>query len=151
MSSALNSVDRKLKILVVDDFATMRRIVRTCLQQLGFTNVAEAEDGQIALSKLTSGDFQLVISDWNMPNMMGIDLLKAVRANDKLRDLPFIMVTAEGLKENVMEAIKSGVSNYVVKPFTAEGLQTKLEQVFKKQQQQAAAAAAQAQQPPAST
>ena len=129
-------IDKKLKILVVDDFATMRRVVRTCLNQIGFTNIAEAEDGQVALSKLYQGDFQLVISDWNMPNMMGIDLLKAIRNNEKLKDLPFIMVTAEGLKENVMEAIKAGVSNYVVKPFNAENLQTKLEQTFKKLQQQ---------------
>ena len=130
--SVLNTLDKNMPILVVDDFNTMRRIVKTCLKQLGFENVSEAEDGKVALDKLNNNDFKLVISDWNMPNMMGIDLLKAVRASDKLKSIPFVLVTAEGQKENVLEAAKAGVSNYVVKPFTAETLQTKLEAVFNK-------------------
>ena len=132
MSNALNSVDRTLPIIIVDDFATMRRIVKTCLTQLGFSNIQEAEDGEVALRKLKAQEFKLIISDWNMPKMMGIDLLRAVRADDSLKDIPFLMVTAEGLKENVLEAVKCGVSNYIVKPFTAEGLQGKLEAIFAK-------------------
>ena len=130
--SVLNTLDKNMPILVVDDFNTMRRIVKTCLAQLGFNNITEAEDGKIALGKLESGDFKLVISDWNMPNMMGIDLLRAVRADNKLKSIPFVLVTAEGQKENVIEAAKAGVSNYVVKPFTADTLQVKLEAVFNK-------------------
>ena len=130
---ALNgALEDNSAILVVDDFNTMRRIVRTCLRQLGLENVTEAEDGNQALAKLQAGDFKLIISDWNMPNMAGIDLLKAVRADEKLKKIPFIMVTAEAQKENILEAVKSGVSNYIVKPFTADALQTKLELVFKK-------------------
>lgn len=129
---SLASVDRNIPILVVDDFSTMRRIVKNCLGQLGFKNITEAEDGQVALSKLQEGNFELVISDWNMPNMMGIDLLRAVRANEKLKTLPFVMVTAEAQKENVIEAAKAGVSNYIIKPFTADALQTKLDAVFAK-------------------
>lgn len=123
-------VDRNMPILVVDDFAAMRRIVKTSLRQLGFENISEAEDGQAALAKLEVGRYRLIISDWNMPNMMGIDLLKAVRANDKLKEIPFLLVTAEAQKENIIEAAKAGVSNYIVKPFTAEILQTKLEQIY---------------------
>lgn len=129
---SLGSVDHNMPILVVDDFSTMRRIVRSCLRQLGFENVTEAEDGAIALSKLQSSEFKLIISDWNMPNMMGIDLLKAVRADDKLKALPFLMVTAEAQKENILEAAKAGVSNYIIKPFTADSLQQKLEAIFTK-------------------
>lgn len=123
-------VDRNMPILVVDDFAAMRRIVKTSLKQLGFDNISEAEDGQAALTKLELGRYRLIISDWNMPNMMGIDLLKAVRANEKLKEIPFLLVTAEAQKENIIEAAKAGVSNYIVKPFTAEILQTKLEQIY---------------------
>ena len=130
--SVLNSLDKNMPILVVDDFSTMRRIVKTCLRQLGFENITEAEDGKIALEKMELNEFKLVISDWNMPNMMGIDLLKSVRANEKYKNVPFVLVTAEGQKENVIEAAKAAVSNYVVKPFTADTLQTKLEAVFKK-------------------
>ncbi len=128
--SALNSLDKKMPILVVDDFNTMRRIVKNCLKQLGFDNISEAEDGQIALTKLKEGNFQFVVSDWNMPNMMGIDLLRAVRSDEKLKTLPFLMVTAEAQKENVIEAAKAGVSNYIIKPFTADVLQTKMEAIF---------------------
>lgn len=130
--SAVNALDRDMPILVVDDFSTMRRIVKNCLKQLGFNNVAEAEDGEVALRKLQNGDFQFIVSDWNMPNMMGIDLLKAVRGDDNLKDIPFLMVTAESQKENVIEAAKAGVSNYVVKPFTADILQAKMEVIFSK-------------------
>lgn len=130
--SGLGSVDRMLPILIVDDFSTMRRIVKTALKQLGFENITEAEDGAIALEKLKNGNFKLIISDWNMPNMMGIDLLKAVRADEKLKPIPFLMVTAEAQKENILEAAKSGVSNYIIKPFTADSLQQKLEAIFSK-------------------
>lgn len=130
--SILNSIDGNIPILVVDDFSTMRKIVRTSLKQLGFTNVTEAEDGRVALEKLRNGEFKLIVSDWNMPNMMGIDLLKEVRADETLKHLPFLMVTAEGKKENVLEAAKAGVSNYIVKPFNVDSLKEKLEAVFKK-------------------
>ena len=127
----LDHVPRDMKILVVDDFSTMRRIVRNILQQIGFTNIEEAEDGKMALNRLKGGGVNLVISDWNMPNMMGIDLLRHVRADDGLKKLPFLMVTAESQKENVIEAVQAGVSNYIVKPFTAETLEQKLELIFK--------------------
>ena len=140
MSKILDTLDQKLPILVVDDFATMRRIIKTCLTQLGFSNIVEAEDGEIALRKLHNQEFHLVISDWNMPNMMGIDLLKAVRADEKLKEIPFLMVTAEGLKENVLEAVKQGVSNYIVKPFTADALEQKLEAIFAKRAKESGAA-----------
>ena len=131
--SVLNTLDRNMPILVVDDFSTMRRIVKNCLKQLGFENVTEAGDGQDAMAKLqASGGFKFIISDWNMPNMMGIDLLKAVRGSDKFKTIPFLMVTAESQKENVIEAAKAGVSNYIVKPFTADVLQTKMEAIFQK-------------------
>lgn len=132
--SILNTLDKNMPVLVVDDFNTMRKIVRNGLKQIGFTNVTEAEDGAKALEKLSAGEFKLIISDWNMPNMMGIDLLKAVRADEKLKELPFLMITAEGKKENVLEAAKAGVSNYIVKPFTAEALQEKLEAIYKNRQ-----------------
>ena len=129
---ALNGkVEGDMPILVVDDFNTMRRIIKTCLKQLGMDNITEAEDGQQALLKLQAGDFKLVISDWNMPNMLGIDLLKAVRADERLKAIPFLMVTAEAQKENILEAVKAGVSNYIIKPFTADALQQKLELIFK--------------------
>lgn len=128
--AGLDSVDKGIPILVVDDFNTMRRIVKGCLKQLGFENVTEAEDGSVALSKLQSGEFKLIISDWNMPNMMGLDLLKAVRADTRLKGIPFLMVTAEAQKDNIIEAAKSGVSNYVVKPFTTDILQEKLTAIF---------------------
>lgn len=130
--AGLASVDRNIQILVVDDFATMRRIVKTCLKQIGFNNITEAEDGQVALQRLNENEFQLIISDWNMPNMMGIDLLKAVRADNRLKTIPFLMVTAEAQKENILEAAKAGVSNYIIKPFTPDTLQQKLEIVFTK-------------------
>lgn len=120
-----------MKILVVDDFPTMRRIVKTLMRQNGFTDFTEAEDGAQALTILRkSPEIEFVISDWNMPNMTGIELLKAVRADPKLKHLPFLMVTAEAEKENIIEAVKSGVSNYVVKPFTGQTLGEKLAKIF---------------------
>jgi len=126
-------IDYRMKVLVVDDFATMRKIVRNILKQIGFENITEAEDGTAALRVVKSEPFGLVVSDWNMPNMTGLDLLKAIRQDPQIASLPVLMVTAEGLKENVMEAVKAGVNNYVVKPFTAEVLQEKIENIFKKQ------------------
>jgi len=123
--------DQHMKILTVDDFATMRRILRNMLRQLGYTNIVEAEDGAIALSLLQREKVDFVISDWNMPNMNGLDLLKAIRADEHLKPTPFLLVTAEALKEYVVEAVKAGVNNYVVKPFTAETLKEKIDTIFK--------------------
>lgn len=124
------AMDTSIKVLVVDDFATMRRIVKGVLKQLGFSNVIEADDGSTALDELKKEQIGLIVSDWNMPKMSGLDLLKAVRGNADLKHLPFIMVTAEGQKENVLEAVKAGVSNYIVKPFTPETFNEKLEKVL---------------------
>ena len=118
------------KFLVVDDFSTMRRIVRNLLNELGFTNVQEAEDGVDALAKLRADPFDFVVSDWNMPNMTGLELLRAIRADEKLKHLPVLMVTAEAKKENIIEAAKAGASGYVVKPFTAATLDEKLKKIF---------------------
>jgi two-component system, chemotaxis family, chemotaxis protein CheY len=123
--------DQNMKILTVDDFSTMRRIIRNMLRQLGYNNVVEAEDGAEALSLLHREKVDFVISDWNMPNMSGLDLLKAIRADDNLKPLPVLLVTAEALKENVVEALKAGVNNYVIKPFTAETLKEKIDAIFK--------------------
>ncbi|MBI5315328.1 MAG: chemotaxis response regulator CheY [Nitrospirae bacterium] len=120
-----------MKILVVDDMSTMRRIVKNIMKQLGFANVEEAENGQDALDKLKADTFGFVISDWNMPVMTGIQLLRAIRADEKLKAIPVLMVTAEAQKENLIEAIQAGVSNYIVKPFTAEVLQEKMGKIFK--------------------
>ncbi|MFN8389447.1 MAG: response regulator [Bdellovibrionota bacterium] len=127
----LSNIPRDITILVVDDFQTMRRIIRTAFEQLGFTRIEEAENGQAAFSILKSRKIDFVVSDWNMPEMMGIDLLKAVRGDEKLKDLPFLMVTAESQKENVVEAVKAGVTNYIVKPFNRDTLEKKLAAVFK--------------------
>ncbi len=124
------SIDTSMNVLVVDDFATMRRIVKGVLKQWGFSNIIEAEDGNAALGELRKEKFGLIVSDWNMPNMSGLDLLKAVRGDATLKTIPFIMVTAEGQKENVIEAVKAGVSNYIVKPFTPETFGEKLQKVF---------------------
>jgi two-component system, chemotaxis family, chemotaxis protein CheY len=124
------AIDTSMKVLVVDDFATMRRIVKGVLKQLGFSNIVEAEDGAAALDALKKEKVGLIVSDWNMPKMTGMDLLKAVRSDEGLKETPFIMVTAEGQKENVIEAVKAGVSNYIVKPFTPETFSEKLEKVF---------------------
>ena len=118
------------KFLVVDDFSTMRRIVRNLLKELGFANVQEADDGVDALNKLRSEPFDFVVSDWNMPNMSGIDMLRAIRADDSLKHLPVLMVTAEAKKENIIMAAQAGASGYVVKPFTAATLDEKLKKIF---------------------
>ena len=122
----------KIKVLVVDDFSTMRRIVRNLLKELGFTNVDEAEDGAVALTKLREGNFEFVVSDWNMPNMDGLTLLQNVRADARLKTLPFLMITAEAKKENIIAAAQAGASGYIVKPFTAATLQEKLDKIFEK-------------------
>ncbi|MFH0811135.1 MAG: chemotaxis response regulator CheY [Pseudomonadota bacterium] len=119
------------KILVVDDFSTMRRIVINILHRLGYQDITEAENGADALKKLKAGGFELVISDWNMPTMTGIDLLQAVRADEQLKHTPFLMVTAEGRKENIVAAVKAGASNYVVKPFNQATLEEKINSIFK--------------------
>ena len=123
--------DPNMKILVVDDMSTMRRIVKNILKQLGFNNLEEAENGQEALTKLKADTYGFVVSDWNMPVMMGIDMLRAIRADETLKKIPVLMVTAEAQKENLMEAVQAGVSNYVVKPFTAETMQEKINKLFK--------------------
>jgi two-component system chemotaxis response regulator CheY len=130
--------DPKMKFLVVDDFSTMRRIVRNLLKELGFTNVDEAEDGVIALQKLKSSDFDFVVTDWNMPNMTGIELLRAIRGDSALKGLPVLMITAEAKKENIIEAAQAGASGYIVKPFTAGTLGEKLTKIFEKMNQKAA-------------
>jgi two-component system chemotaxis response regulator CheY len=126
--------DKNLKFLVVDDFSTMRRIIRNLLKELEFTNVDEAEDGVVALNKLRSTHFDFVVSDWNMPNMTGIELLRAIRADANLKHLPVLMVTAEAKKENIIEAAQAGASGYIVKPFTAAVLEEKLNKIFEKMQ-----------------
>lgn len=131
---AIEQVDKGLRFLVVDDFATMRRIVRNLLRELGFNNIEEAEDGVDALQKLRTRSFDFVVSDWNMPNMQGIDLLRAIRADDKLRALPVLMVTAEAKRENIIEAAQAGVNGYVVKPFNADTLREKLDAIFQRLQ-----------------
>ena len=121
-------LDLTLKVLVVDDFSTMRRIIKNLLKQIGYSDIEEAEDGAQALSKLQNGG--LVVSDWNMPNMDGLDMLKAVRQEPAIKDIPVLMVTAEAEKEKVITAIQAGVNNYVVKPFTGEILKEKLDKIF---------------------
>ncbi|MCW7753636.1 chemotaxis response regulator CheY [Desulfobotulus sp. H1] len=123
-------MDVSIKILVVDDFATMRRILKNILKQLGFTNITEADDGTTALEALSKNSFDLIISDWNMPKMTGLELLKKVRSDPAYKNIPFLMVTAEAQKQNVIEAVQAGVSNYVVKPFTAEAIAEKLEKII---------------------
>ena len=120
------------KGLVVDDFPTMRRIVRSLLKELGFTNVEEAEDGQEALGKLKGGDFEFVVSDWNMPNLDGLEMLKQIRADEAMKALPVLMVTAEAKKENIVAAAQAGANGYIVKPFTAATLEEKLNKIFEK-------------------
>lgn len=124
------AVDKNMPILIVDDYKTMLRIIRNLLKQLGFTNVDEAMDGGEALTKLRSAEFELVISDWNMDPMTGLQLLKEVRADNNLKKTPFIMITAESKTENVVAAKEAGVNNYIVKPFNAATLRTKLSSVI---------------------
>ncbi|MBF0201401.1 MAG: response regulator [Desulfamplus sp.] len=124
-------MNTSIKVLIVDDFATMRRILKNILKQLGFKNLLEADDGTTALESLERNDIDLIISDWNMPKMTGLELLKSVRSSKKYAKVPFLMVTAEAQKQNVIEAVQAGVSNYVVKPFTAEAISDKLKKILK--------------------
>ena len=130
--------DPKMKFLVVDDFSTMRRIVRNLLKELGFTNVEEAEDGMVALQKLNSAAFDFVVTEWNMPNMDGLTLLQTIRKTPSLKSLPVLMITAEAKKENIIAAAQAGASGYIVKPFTAGTLSEKLEKIFEKMGKKAA-------------
>ena len=121
-----------MKVLVVDDFSTMRRIVKNLLRDLGFTNIQEADDGSTALPMLQNGDFDFVVTDWNMPGMQGIDLLKAIRADASLSHIPVLLITAEAKKEQIVMAAQAGVNGYIVKPFTAATLKTKLDKIFER-------------------
>jgi len=127
-------LDKNMKILIVDDFSTMRRIIKNLLRDLGFTNTAEADDGNTALPMLQSGSFDFLVTDWNMPGMSGIDLLRAVRADERLKHLPVLMVTAEAKRDQIIEAAQAGVNGYVVKPFTAQALKEKIEKIFERVQ-----------------
>lgn len=125
-------LDKNMKVLVVDDFSTMRRIVKNLLRDLGFTNIQEADDGSTALPMLQNGDFDFVVTDWNMPGMQGIDLLKAIRADSSLAHIPVLLITAEAKKEQIVMAAQAGVNGYIVKPFTAATLKTKLDKIFER-------------------
>lgn len=125
-------MNKDMKILIVDDFSTMRRIIKNLLRDLGFNNTQDADDGSTALPMLRSGDFDFLVTDWNMPGMTGIDLLKAVRADPKLQSLPVLMVTAEQKREQIIEAAQAGVNGYIVKPFTAVTLKEKIEKIFER-------------------
>lgn len=125
-------MDKGMKILVVDDFSTMRRIVKNLLNDLGYQNIVEADDGNTALPMLKTGGIQFVVTDWNMPGMTGIDLLRAIRAEPSLKALPVLMVTAEAKREQILEAAQAGVNGYIIKPFTAQTLQEKLEKIFER-------------------
>ncbi len=125
-------MDKNMSILIVDDFSTMRRIIKNLLRDLGFTNTSEADDGQTALPMLQTGKFDFLVTDWNMPGMQGIDLLKAVRADPELASMPVLMVTAESKKDQIVEAAQAGVNGYVVKPFTAQTLKEKIDKIFER-------------------
>lgn len=126
------SVNKDMKILIVDDFSTMRRIIKNLLRDLGFNNTEEADDGTTALPKLKNGGFDFLVTDWNMPGMQGIDLLKAVRGDADLADLPVLMVTAESKREQIVAAAEAGVNGYIVKPFTAQTLKEKIDKIFER-------------------
>ena len=126
------ALDKNMKVLVVDDFSTMRRIVKNLLRDLGFTNIQEADDGSTALPMLQGGDFDFVVTDWNMPGMQGIDLLKAIRADSSLSHIPVLLITAEAKKEQIVMAAQAGVNGYIVKPFTAGTLKTKIDKIFER-------------------
>jgi len=126
------ALDKNMKILVVDDFSTMRRIIKNLLRDLGFTNIQEADDGNTALPMLQNGDFDFVVTDWNMPGMQGIDLLREIRKDDNLVHLPVLMVTAEAKREQIIMAAQAGVNGYIVKPFTAVTLKEKLDKIFER-------------------
>ncbi len=124
------ALNKNMRILVVDDFATMRRIIKNMLKQMGFTNIVDADDGTTAWEILNKDKIDFIISDWNMPKMSGIELLRKVRSHEEFQDIPFLMVTAEGQQENVIEAVQAGVSNYIVKPFTPEVFEQKIKKIF---------------------
>lgn len=130
-------LNKNMKILIVDDFSTMRRIIKNLLRDLGFTNTSEADDGHSALPMLQHGDFDFLVTDWNMPGMTGIDLLRAIRADDKLKTLPVLMVTAEAQRDQIIDAAKAGVNGYIIKPFTAVTLKEKLDKIFQRFEQAA--------------
>ena len=125
-------MDKNMKILVVDDFSTMRRIVKNLLRDLGFTNTHEADDGTTAWPMLQSGDFDFVVTDWNMPGMTGIELLQKIRSDERLKGVPVLMVTAEAKRDQIVAAAQAGVNGYVVKPFTAAALKEKIEKIFER-------------------
>ena len=125
-------MDKSMKILIVDDFSTMRRIIKNLLRELGFNNTVEADDGDSALPLLKAGGIEFLITDWNMPNMPGIELLKHVRADPATRDLPVLMVTAEASREQIVQAAEAGVNGYVIKPFTAQTLEQKISKIFER-------------------
>lgn len=125
-------MDKNMKILIVDDYSTMRRIVKNLLHDLGFTNTSEADDGRSAWPMLQNGDFDFVVTDWNMPGMTGIDLLKAIRGDARLAKLPVLMVTAEAQRDQIVEAAQAGVNGYIIKPFTAITLKEKIDKIFQR-------------------
>jgi len=126
----MSDYDKNMRVLVVDDFSTMRKIVKNILRQIGFTNIVEADDGSTAWEVLNKDNIEFIVSDWNMPIMTGIDLLRKVRASEEYADIPFLMVTAEAQQENIIEAVQAKVSNYIVKPFTPETLGQKIDKIF---------------------
>jgi two-component system chemotaxis response regulator CheY len=127
------AINRDMRILIVDDFSTMRRIVKNLLKELGFSNFAEAEDGVLAWNALeASGGFDFIVSDWNMPNMTGIDFLRKVRADARFKDTPFLLITAESKRSQILEAAEAGVNGYIVKPFTATTLNEKIQKIFER-------------------
>jgi two-component system chemotaxis response regulator CheY len=123
-------MDLNMKILIVDDFATMRKILKNILKQIGFKNISEADDGKSALKILKKENFDLILSDWNMPEISGLELLNRVKSDNELKNIPFVMVTAEAQKDNILEAVKAGVNSYIVKPFTPETVGEKLNKIF---------------------
>jgi two-component system chemotaxis response regulator CheY len=125
-------MNKDMKILIVDDFSTMRRIIKNLLRDLGFNNTTEADDGQTALPLLKNGNFDFLVTDWNMPGMDGLTLLKTVRADENLKDMPVLMVTAEAKREQIITAAQAGVNGYIVKPFTAATLKEKIEKIFER-------------------
>ena len=136
MSNSINplleTLSPKLKILLVDDSDITRQVARKVLRNIGFTNIVECKDGAEAYNQLSLNDFEIVIADWHMPNITGLDLLKKIRAGNRLKDVPFLMVTSEDKMEFVMQAIKAGVSSYIVKPVTVDSMETKLAEIFSK-------------------
>ena len=126
----MGNMDLSMTVLVVDDFATMRRILKNMFKQLGFNNIIEADDGTTALEAIQKNEIGMIVSDWNMPKMTGLELLKTVRASEEHKHIPFLMVTADAQKQHVLDAVQAGVSNYIVKPFTAQILKEKLEKIF---------------------